>query len=211
MLRRLTVKNLAIVEDLTLELSEGLTVITGETGAGKSILVDAVTLLAGGRGSSELVRDGAERLLVAAEFDADGGARAILEEAGLPVSSTILVRRELSADGRGRAFVEDEPASVRTLAKLGERLVAIQGQNSELELADRHAALDLLDAFAGAGSQREATAESARVWGAANDALESLEQSRRDRAARLDAIGFQIREIEEAAPDAKEEEELSAE
>jgi len=210
-LRRLTVKNLAIVEDLTLELSEGLTVITGETGAGKSILVDAVTLLAGGRGSSELVRDGAERLLVAAEFDADGGARAILEEAGLPVSSTILVRRELSADGRGRAFVEDEPASVRTLAKLGERLVAIQGQNSELELADRHAALDLLDAFAGAGSQREATAESARVWGAANDALESLEQSRRDRAARLDAIGFQIREIEEAAPDAKEEEELSAE
>ena len=89
MLRRLTVKNLAIVEDLTLELSEGLTVITGETGAGKSILVDALTLLAGGRGSSELVREGAERLLVAAEFDTDGASRAVLEEAGLPVSSTM--------------------------------------------------------------------------------------------------------------------------
>src|SRR2546429_5219908 len=86
MLRRLTVKNLAIVEDLTLELSEGLTVITGETGAGKSILVDALSLLAGGRGSSELVRGGAEKLLVAAEFDTDSASRAVLEEAGLPVS-----------------------------------------------------------------------------------------------------------------------------
>jgi DNA repair protein RecN (Recombination protein N) len=210
-LRRLTVKNLAIVEDLTLELSEGLTVITGETGAGKSILVDALTLLAGGRGSSELVRDGAERLLVTGEFEADGAARAILEEAGLPASATILVRRELSADGRGRAFVEDEPASVRTLARLGERLVAIQGQNSEQELVDRSAALELLDAFAGAAAEREASAETARLWSAAREALEALEQSRRDRAGRLETLGFQIREIEEAAPDAKEAEELSVE
>jgi DNA repair protein RecN (Recombination protein N) len=210
-LRRLTVKNLAIVEDLTLELSEGLTVITGETGAGKSILVDALTLLAGGRGSSELVREGAEKLLVAAEFDIDVASRAVLEEAGLPVSSTILVRREFSADGRGRAFIEDEPAPVRTLARLGERLLAIQGQNSEQELADRHAAVDLLDAFAGADGPRQATADSARAWGAAREALESLEQSRRDRVARLDTIRFQIREIEEAAPDGREQEEITAE
>ncbi len=201
MLRRLTVKNLAIVEDLTLELSEGLTVITGETGAGKSILVDALTLLAGGRGSSELVREGAEKLLVAAEFDTDSASRAVLEEAGLPVSSTILVRREFSADGRGRAFIEDEPAAVRTLAR----------QNSEQELADRHAAVDLLDAFAGADGPRQATADSARAWGAAREALETLEQSRRDRVARLDTIRFQIREIEEAAPDGREQEEITAE
>jgi DNA repair protein RecN (Recombination protein N) len=210
-LRRLTVKNLAIVEDLTLELSEGLTVITGETGAGKSILVDALTLLAGGRGSSELVREGAEKLLVAAEFDIDSASRAVLEEAGLPVSSTILVRREFSADGRGRAFIEDEPAPVRTLARLGERLLAIQGQNSEQELADRHAAVDLLDAFAGADEPRQATADSARAWGAAREALELLDQSRRDRVARLDTIRFQIREIEEAAPDGREQEEITAE
>jgi len=210
-LRRLTVKNLAIVEDLTLDLSEGLTVITGETGAGKSILVDALTLLAGGRGSSELVREGAEKLLVAAEFDTDSASRAVLEEAGLPVSSTILVRREFSADGRGRAFIEDEPAPVRTLARLGERLLAIQGQNSEQELADRHAAVDLLDAFAGADEPRQATADSARAWGAAREALELLDQSRRDRVARLDTIRFQIREIEEAAPDGREQEEITAE
>src|SRR6185503_10773123 len=101
MLRRLTVKNLAIVEDLELELAEGLTVVTGETGAGKSILVDAVSLVAGGRGS--------------AEFDADSGVRAILSEAGLPApasaSDRLLLRRELTPDGRGRAFVEDEAAS----------------------------------------------------------------------------------------------------
>src|ERR1700682_4601803 len=100
MLRRLSVKNFAIVDDLEIELAAGLTVVTGETGAGKSILVDALTLLAGGRGSSELVREGAERLLVAAEFDADATVSAVLEEAGLPASSTILIRRELSADGR---------------------------------------------------------------------------------------------------------------
>src|SRR5450755_784676 len=148
MLRRLTIRNLAIVEDLEIELGAGLTVITGETGAGKSILVDALTLLAGGRGSSELVREGAARLSVAGEFDADAPLRRLLAEAGLPDAEVILVRRELAADGRGRAFVEDEPASIRTLARVGERLVAIHGQSSEQDLVAADAALELLDAFA---------------------------------------------------------------
>ncbi len=212
MLRRLTVKNLAIVEDLELDLTPGLTVVTGETGAGKSILVDAVSLLAGARGSSELVRPGSERLSVTGEFEADAELRAILEEAGLPSgSATILVRRELGGDGRGRAFVEDEPATVRTLARLGERLVAIQGQNSEQDLADRQAPLELLDAYAQALAEREATARAAQEWSAARQAASVLEESRRDRARRLDDVGFQIREIEEAAPDPKEEEGLAAE
>lgn len=211
MLRRLTVRNLAIVEDVELELSEGLTVITGETGAGKSILVDALALLAGGRGSSELLREGAGRLLVAGEFDADPKARAVLSEAGLPDRATLLVRRELSPDGRGRAFIEDEPASVRTLARLGGLLIAIHGQNSEQELTDREASLELLDAFAGAEAQREATAAAARVCRAAREALEALEVSRRDRAARLEMLDFQIREIESVSPAETEEEELSVE
>src|SRR6185369_1147317 len=141
MLRRLTVKNLAIVEDLEIELEPGLTVITGETGAGKSILVDALTLLAGGRGSVDLVRQGAARLSVAGEFEADAAVRAILADAGLPASDTVLLRREFSGDGKGRVFIEDEPASVRTLAKLGERLVTIHGQSSERELVDPEAPL----------------------------------------------------------------------
>jgi DNA repair protein RecN (Recombination protein N) len=153
-LRRLTVRNLAIVEDLELELGEGLTVITGETGAGKSILVDALALLSGGRGSSELVRQGAARLSVAGEFEADTETRSRLVQAGLPEGEVVLVRRELSPDGKGRAFVEDEPAPVRTLARIGERLVSILGQSSEQDLVDAGAALELLDAFAADDAER---------------------------------------------------------
>src|ERR1700682_1946447 len=162
MLRRLSVKNFAIVDDLEIELAAGLTVVTGETGAGKSILVDALALLAGGRGpsallpggrgSSELVGEGATRLSVSGEFDSAAALRRLLAEAGLPAESdTVLLRRELSADGRGRAFVEDEPASIRTLARVGERLVSIHGQNSEQELVEAEAALELLESFAQAG------------------------------------------------------------
>ncbi len=206
------VKNLAIVEDLEMELDGGLTVITGETGAGKSILVGALELLAGGRGSSELLREGAARLSVAGEFDSDGAMQQLLAAAGLSGSSdTILLRRDFSVDGKGRAYVEDQPAAVRTLARLADRLVEIHGQNSERELTDREAPLELLDAFARAEEEAEATAAAARDWGQTRVALVKLQASRRDRSARLDLLDFQIREIGEAAPDAKEEEELSRE
>jgi DNA repair protein RecN (Recombination protein N) len=211
MLRRLTVRNLAIIEDLELELDEGLTVISGETGAGKSILVDALTLLAGGRGSAELVRQGTERLLVAGEFDTDATARAVLEESGLPAGPAVLVRREMSPDGRGRAFVDDEPAAVRTLARLAQRLLAIQGQNSELELASRETALDVLDEFGSPGDEREAVARAAETWSAARNAIEALEAAGRDRAARLETLDFQIREIESVAPTATEQTDLARE
>ncbi len=211
MLRRLTVRNLAIVEDLEIELSEGLTVITGETGAGKSILVDALALLAGGRGSSELIREGSGRLTVAGEFDAGPWLRALLSEAGLPESERILVRRELSSDGRGRAFVEDEPASVRTLSRLGERLIAIHGQSSEQELVDAGAPLDLLDAFAKAESERGSVGAAAARWTGAREALAGLEASRRERGQRLEMLEFQIREIESVAPVDNEDAELPAE
>jgi DNA repair protein RecN (Recombination protein N) len=210
-LRRLTVRNLAIVEDLELELGPGLTVLTGETGAGKSILVDAVALLAGGRGSADLVRQGTDRLVVAGEFEADRPVRDVLEEAGLPSEDVVLVRRELSADGRGRAFIDDQPAAVRTLGRLGERLVSIQGQNSERELVDADAPLDLLDAFADAGAEREAVASAAAAWTEARAAREKLEAAQRDRSARLETIVFQIGEIESASPDEREEEDLAIE
>src|SRR6202162_1490225 len=208
MLRRLTVKNLAVVEDLEIELEPGLTVITGETGAGKSILVDALSLLAGGRGSVDLVRQGALRLSVTGEFDADATVRRILADAGLPDSATVLLRREFSGDGKGRVFIEDEPASVRTLAKVGERLVTIHGQNSERELAEAQVPLEMLDAFARAAREREGTAAAAGDWREARRALEDLETSRQDRGSRLEMLDYQVREITEAAPDEKEEEDL---
>jgi DNA repair protein RecN (Recombination protein N) len=208
MLRRLAVKNLAIVEDLEMELEPGLTVITGETGAGKSILVDALSLLAGGRGSVDLVRKGSERLSVSGEFEPDAAVKRILSEAGLPAGETVLLRREFSPDGKGRVFVEDEPASVRTLSKIGERLVTIHGQNSERELVDPEAPLELLDAFARAERERQATFEAARAWSEAREALECLRASRKDRGARLEMVEYQIRDIAEAGPDEREEEEM---
>jgi DNA repair protein RecN (Recombination protein N) len=210
-LRRLTVRNLAIVEDLEIELSEGLTVVTGETGAGKSILVDALALLAGGRGSAELVRQGAARLTVSGEFDADAAVRAELARAGLAEGDTVLLRRELAPDGKGRAFVDDEPAAVRTLGRIGERLVAIHGQSSEQELVDAGAALDLLDAFAKTDAEREATAAAAARWKEAREQLEALEASRRERGARLEMLEFQVREIEAVAPLEREDADLPAE
>ncbi|HTO88008.1 MAG TPA: DNA repair protein RecN [Thermoanaerobaculia bacterium] len=208
MLRRLLVKNLAIVEDLEMELGGGLTVVTGETGAGKSILVDALALLAGARGSSDLVREGAAKLVVAGEFDGGPGVGSILAEAGLPVSETLLLRREVSADGRGRAFVEDEPAALRTLTRLAERLVRIYGQNSELELTEPEAALELLDAFARSGAEREAVAAAAAAWRTAGEDLKTLEAARSDRAGRLEHLDYQIHEIEAVSPGEQEEEEL---
>jgi len=210
-LRRLTVRNLAIVEDLELELGEGLTVITGETGAGKSILVDALALLSGGRGSSELVRQGAARLSVAGEFDADTETRSRLVQAGLPEGEVVLVRRELSPDGKGRAFVEDEPAPVRTLARIGERLVTILGQSSEQELVDAGAALEILDAFAAADGERAGVVAAAAAWRDAQRRREELEASRRDRTHRLEVLDFSIREIESAALQGNEDDELPAE
>ena len=212
MLRRLTIRNLAIVEDLDLELGPGLTVLTGETGAGKSILVDALALLAGGRGASDLVRQGTDRLVVAGEFDTDRTFRELLEEAGLPTDGdSLLVRRELASDGRGRAFVEDQPAAVRTLVRLGERLVSIQGQSSEKELVDPDAPLELLDAFAGAASERQSVAAAAEAWASARETLAKLEASGRDRTARLETIEFEMGEIEAVSPGEKEEEELAYE
>ncbi|MFN2385589.1 MAG: DNA repair protein RecN [Thermoanaerobaculia bacterium] len=213
MLRRLSVRNLAIVEDLEMELGPGLTVITGETGAGKSILVDALSLVAGGRGSSDLVRSGTPRLSVTGEFDVDREAASVLSEAGLDHGDgdTVLVRRELAPDGRGKAYVEDAPASVRTLARLTASLLTIHGQNAERELAEAGSSLELLDAFADAGELRAEVEEASRGWVDGREALETLEASRRDRGARLDLLDYQIREIEAAAPVEGEEEQLQLE
>ncbi len=211
MLRRLTVRNLAIVEDLEIDFSGGLTVITGETGAGKSILVDALALLAGGRGSVELVRQGAGRLTVAGEFDSDAAVRAELSRAGLSEGETILLRRELAPDGKGRAYVDDEPTAVRTLARIGEKLVAIHGQSSEHDLVDAGAALDLLDAFAKGDAERDATAKAAERWRQAREQLAALEASRRERGARLEMLEFQLREIEAVSPLERDDADLPVE
>ena len=211
MLRDLSIRNFAIVENVTLALGEGFTAITGETGAGKSILVDALTLLSGGRASAEMLRHDSERMSVAARFDAPEEVRGILEEAGVPAEGDLLVRREMGADGRGRAFVNDEPATARTVTRLGEALLAIHGQGGERRLLDPDAALDLLDDSPDLGALAARVRKAAGELAAAEAKMSELEASRRDRDRLLDRHRYEAQEIESARLEGTDEEALSSE
>src|SRR2546426_7959136 len=171
MLRCLHITNLAIVRDLTLDLGAGLNLLTGETGAGKSILVDALALVLGGRSGPEMIRAGAERASVEAELDVSSNraARWFLEERGYPVEAgTIVARRDILAQGKGRAFLGGSLASLSDLRALGAILVDLHGQHQQQtllhalnhrDLLDRHAGLDgELDDMAGGRPQQPAPA-----------------------------------------------------
>ncbi len=210
MLRDLTIRNLAIVEDLSLELGPGFTAITGETGAGKSILVDALTLVSGGRGSADLLRHDADRLTVSARFDGVDGRP--LEDAGIAApDGEIVIRREIGADGKGRAFVNDTAVAARTVAAIGERLVAIHGQGGERRLLDAEAAIDLVDAFGGHEGRAEEVARLAGEFREAERRREELAGSRRERDRRLDLLGYEIGEIDGAKLGGLDEEALASE
>ena len=212
MLRDLSIKNLAIVEDVTLELGEGFTAITGETGAGKSILVDALTLVSGGRASADLLRHDADRLTVSARFDGVDGLLRSLEDAGIaPIDGEIVVRREIGADGKGRAFVDDEAVAAKTLARIGERLIAIHGQGGERRLLEAESAIDLVDAFGGLEREADAVAGFARELREAETRREELSESRRERDRRLDLLGYEIGEIDGAKLEGLDEEALASE
>jgi DNA repair protein RecN (Recombination protein N) len=156
MLARLSIRDIVLIERLDIEFSRGLAVLTGETGAGKSILLDAFALALGGRGDSGLVRHGVEQGQVTAVFDVPKGhpATAILSDNGLeeisPADSCeMILRRVQFADGRTRAFINDQAISVQTLKAVGSALVEIHGQHDERALVDASTHRRLLDAFAG--------------------------------------------------------------
>ncbi len=211
MLRDLSVRNFAIVEDVALELEPGFTVLTGETGAGKSILLDALSLLSGGRISAEMIRHDSGKMSVAARFETSNAAREILVEAGISAEGDVLVRREMGPDGRGRAFINDEPATARTVSRLGEALLTIHGQGGERRLLDPEAALDILDDSAGLRPLVERVSRIASGLGAAERRKAELEASRRDRDRLLDRYRFEIREIEGADLDGTDEDALAGE
>ena len=157
MLARLSVRNLAIVESAEAEFGEGLNIITGETGAGKSVLMGALELALGARADSSAVRDGAKEAVVSAEFSLSGGAEAdlvggVLDEAGLPPceDGALVVRRSMSATGGGRVHVNDAPSTVQTLRTLGRLLVDLHGSNDNQSLLDETFQRGLLDAWGGA-------------------------------------------------------------
>ena len=213
MLAEVRIKNFAVIETVSVPFEPGLNVLTGETGAGKSIVIDAILLVLGGRAQIDLIRTDAETATVEAVFHLPAGrpARAVLEASGLELEDdTVVIRRELARSGRHRAFVNDASVTVGLLERLGEFLVDLHGQHEHQRLLQPTAQLELLDRFAGTSDVERLAAlyDKHRV---AREALATFRQTERDRAQREDLLRFQVSELDAARLRVGEEDELRAE
>jgi DNA repair protein RecN (Recombination protein N) len=197
-IRFLSVHRLAVIDQLELELGPGMSVLTGETGAGKSILVEAVGLLLGGRASADLVRSGEETAIVQAVLDTPSG-------------NELIVRREVSAQGRSRAFLDGQLVTTAALREAVGSLVDLHGQHEHQALLDPAMQLALLDRYAGLDGDRAGLASAYARLVETREALSRFEASRRTRAERLDMLEFQRHEIEKVSPVAGEDDTLEAE
>ena len=215
MLVELRLENYAVIDNLAVEFRPGLNLLTGETGAGKSILVDALALLLGEKASSDVIRSGAERSVVSAVFAAEGAAEkalaTILEGNGLDESDegALILRREIAAGGKGRVFVNNQPATVAVLRQLAPHLAAIHAQNESILSFDGPARLELLDAFA--GNELEPVETAFAAWKKIRTHMEELERGEQDHLRLVDLWVFQKREIEEARLESGEDERLETE
>ena len=202
MLREIHIQNYAVIDNLAVEFGPGLNLLSGETGSGKSILVDALGLALGGRTSPEMIRTGEERALVIAVFSAEGNAPWAdwLEEYGVSRGDDgeLILRRELQAGGRSRMLVNDQPVTLAAVRSLARRLVEMHGQNEHVALFARDAQLRLLDQFAGVISELEAVGALHARRRALEQELEGLSQNEQERLRTLDLLGFQLRELEQA-------------
>jgi len=213
MLRSLSVRNLVLIDSLDLEFGPGLCVLTGETGAGKSILLDALGLALGARGDAQLVRHGAESASVSASFELAAGhpAWAMLEAQGFEPTDELIVRRVLGADGRSRAFANGQPAGVAWLRELGSSLVEIEGQSASGGLLDPKNHRALLDSFAGNDKQRAHTAATCASWRESVVALEQVEAELAEARRDEEYLRHVSAELEALAPQVGEEENLATE
>jgi DNA repair protein RecN (Recombination protein N) len=211
MLRSLTIANVVLIEKLTVTFGRGLNALTGETGAGKSILLDSLSLALGARGEAGLVRTGAEQASITAEFDipAKHPAHAILSEQGIDLGDTLLLRRVVMPDGRTRAYINDQPVSVGLLKTVGDRLIEIHGQFDTHNLTNAKYHRDLLDEYGVSAEDRAALALLWRDWRAAEDQYVTTraqaEQARRDE----DYLRAMVEQLDELSPKAGEEEKLT--
>jgi DNA repair protein RecN (Recombination protein N) len=210
----LRLENYAVIENLAVAFASGLNLLTGETGAGKSILIDALTLLLGEKASTDVIRSGADRAIISAVFEIEsGGAKTvarILEDNGLDSESdSVILRREIASGGKGRVFINNQPATVTVLKQLGPYLATVHAQNETLAAFDGPARLALLDAFA--GSQPAAVQEAFHAWKGIRMRIEELERNETDRLRLLDLWTYQKREIEDARLQPGEDERLESE
>ena len=216
MLAELRLENYAVIDNLAVEFAAGLNLLTGETGAGKSILIDALALLLGEKASTDVIRANAERAVINAVFEVDErtekSINKILEANGIdpnPEDESIILRREIAAGGKGRVFINNQPATVAVLRQLAPYLATIHAQNESILSFDAAARLDLLDAYA--GSQLDAVSEAFAGWKATARRIEELEHGEQDRLRLLDLWTFQKKEIEDAKVQAGEDERLETE
>ncbi|MDY8107897.1 DNA repair protein RecN [Fulvimarina sp. 2208YS6-2-32] len=211
MLVHLAIRDIVLIERLDLSLREGLAVLTGETGAGKSIMLDALSLALGGRGDGSLVRHGETRGEVTAVFDVPTAhrVREMLTENGYDNDGDVILRRIQNADGRTRVFVNDRPASVGLMKEIGEALVEIHGQHADRALVDAAAHRNLLDAFGGLQPLVLEVGEAFRAWRKARTALDHHLKKMEEAAREADYLRAGVDELSELAPIAGEEEELA--
>ena len=214
MLAELRLENYAVIDNVVVEFAPGLNLLTGETGAGKSILIDALALLLGEKASTDIIRDGAERAVISALFEVEAEAEktvaGILENNGIDAEEeSLILRREIATGGKGRVFINNQPATVGVLRQLAPYLATIHAQNESLVSFNAAARLDLLDAYA--GTQLEAVAHTFLRWKGVGERIAELQRDEQDRLRLLDLWAFQRREIAEAKLQGGEDERLEAE
>ncbi|PYM93317.1 MAG: DNA repair protein RecN [Candidatus Rokuibacteriota bacterium] len=214
MLCEIRIRNFAVIDSVTAPFSPGLNVLTGETGAGKSMLIDALLLVRGARAQSDVIRSDSETATVEAVFEVEPGSPAViaLHDAGLALDEGRLVlRRELARSGRHRAFVNDSPVTVGLLERLGDHLVEVHGQHEHQRLLEPSRQLELLDRFADAEELLDRVGDLFAKYRAARAEVERTRATERDRVQREDLLRFQLSELDGARLRVGEEEELRTE
>jgi DNA repair protein RecN (Recombination protein N) len=213
MLQFLNISNIALIDDMQVEFESGLNLLTGETGSGKSIIVDALGVLIGGRFTSDLIKSGAERGSIEGLFSVTPNPEleVLLENAGFGLASELIIRRELSATGRNKIFINNQLATQSLLRDLRPYLVDIHGQGDQQTLFNPETHLEILDAFAGNTALREEVAEAYKRWIAVRRELDSLRHDDAEVFQLVDTLKFQIAELERAQLSPGEDEKLEEE
>ena len=213
MLQFLNISNIALIDDMQVEFESGLNLLTGETGSGKSIIVDALGVLIGGRFTSELLKSGAERGSIEGLFSVTPNPEfeSILENAGLEQTNELIIRREIASTGRNKIFINNQLATQSLLRDLRPYLVDIHGQGDQQTLFNPETHLEILDAFAGNGGLRHEVAEAYQQWHAVRRELETLRHDEAEKFQLVDTLKFQIAELERAQLSPGEDEKLEEE
>ena len=211
MLERLVIHDVVLIEKLTLNFTEGLNVFTGETGAGKSIVLDALSLVTGGRSDAGLIRQGAVQASVTAEFNLseDNPISAFIRDQGLVLEPPLILRRVIAKDGKSRAFINDQPVSIGLLRSVGEQLLEIHGQFETHGLLNPATHRTLLDSFADLGKIRQKTASFFVLWKAAEEKQHTASAERERAQAEEDFLRSAVAELDDIAPEAAEAEKLA--